>query len=322
MEITFFNLCSIGDIFFTIPFLKHICKHNPSMNFFFFTRFASALQQGIPNLIPVDKEFHPIDHPHNQNLYLFFHQFDRQLYVFLEPTRLLINTWVHPMNQKIAPLDAECVPEHLAIAYQQLLKEVNGSLPFQLEFPLPTNKELLFEMPPLDLPLWEAFPKQQTLFYWNRLGASADTKPFSIEQDHFTILTKLSALFPTYTIIVPNEAILPPCPNIICTSRFGVKEDHTCQNVLEDITIAGQCTYAIVFDVGSAFSFCNTQFGSYSARFLHLSKKDMFYTRLKKALQDGLEISCENYRFIQCETPEQVVRSLQDAIPSLEEVIV
>jgi len=314
MKITFFNLCSIGDIFFTIPFLKHLCKHNPSLQFFFFTRFASALYRGIPNLIPVDKEFHPIDHPHNQNLYQFFHQFDRKILSWISPTQVLVNTWVFPFQEVIAPLDADCVAEHIGLAYAYIVKELNEKLPVPIVYAVPCKEEILYEMPPLDLPLWDAFPKQQTLFYWNRMGASTNTKPFSGEQDHCTILTKLSALFPTYKILVPNEAILPACSNIVPTSSFGVKEDPTCLNVLQDITIAGQCTYAVVFDVGSAFTFCNTEFGSYTAKFLHLAKNDGFYQKLKKTLQSSLDVSCENYHYLECHGPDDVVCVLQEHI--------
>ncbi len=317
MKLIFFNICSIGDIFYTVPFLKHLCKHNPKQEFIFHTNLASFLYKDIPNLKRLDEYDYPREHPVKLQYYEMFHQYDRAIITKIGPDTILINTWVGVLNELTAPLNCECSPQYLSIAYEKIIEQLNGMLETKLWYPPIEKKNMMFDVPEYSLDAFFEFVKlcgKETIFYFNRIGASSDTRPVTKEEEHIDVLQNLSKLYSDKYIIVPNNVLKPDCPNIIATSNFGVKEDHTCKNVLWDMEIGGRCTYAILFDIGSALTVCNKEFKNYTAKFYHCSKSKKYYSYLVEALEYCLDVEPMSIEYVPCFTPHDIVTQMRERI--------
>ena len=178
-------------------------------------------------------------------------------------------------------------------------------------------EEMIYKMPSLKIDTFLTFIKsrnRQTVYYHNRIGSSADTKPFKKENDHMYILEYLATKFPDKDFIVCNANAAPLRENIFVTNIFGVIEDHTCQNVLKDIDIAGNCDFAVVFDIGSCLLYCNNRFPSYKARFLHVSHNDRYPMLMKKNLEECLSILPKNIEYLHAKTPDELTLVVQSRI--------
>lgn len=318
INITFFNLASIGDIYFSVPFIRFVCEKNPQMTFYIHTNLGSYLYHDIPNLKQLDPQDLPFDHPERRKLYYFFHQYDRKLVTEYDDKTFFVNTWIGPFNEMTdPPLNCCCHPEDIYEAFQQVMGMLISRLPIDIHYPAMTKRDLIYRMPNINIDSFLEFKQKSgkdIVFYFNRMGASADSKPFSSEKDHIDVLTKLSSIFPEKLFLVPNEKLKPDCANVIATSHFGIHEDHTCKNVLEDIEIGGNCNYAFIFDMGSAFTFCNDKFASYTAKFYHLSKRDDYPKKLKKTIENCLEIPTSNIEYVYCTKPDEIVEIIKEKI--------
>ncbi len=317
MNIIFYNTFAVGDLYFNKPFLKHLCENNPSVQFQIHTNYGSFFYKDIPNLHLVDKEDYPLHHPHRYRLFKFFEAYSKELIVKYDPQTLFVNTWVGVLNRLIEPLSAECHPINLYSAFQRLVEEVNKLLPEKLLFPPMEKEDFIYKMPSLNIESFLEFQRQakkETIFYFNRMGMSASSKPFDKEDDHRMILEALSISYPDKYIIVPNAAIQPNRPNIVPTRVFGSIENQTCENVLMDMEIAGHCTYAVLFDVGAAYTYCNTTFDNYTAKFYHLSKDPQFCFLAKQGLESCLNKDTSRVVYVPCSTPEEVISVIQQRI--------
>jgi len=317
MQIIFYNTFAIGDSYFNKPFLKHLCVSNPSIQFQIHTNLASFFFQDIPNLKQVDEGDHPLHHPHRYQLFKYFDQYTKTLMFQPNESTLCVNTWVTVLNPLIEPLICECSPSHLYLAFQKLVEEINKRLPNPLVFPPLDKREFLYKMPKYPLKSFFQFKQsvgKEIVFYCNRMGMSASSKPFTTEEDHKRMLEALCDMYPEKIILVPNMYILVDKPNLVRTRMFGSIEDHTCENVLFDMELAGHSTYAILFDMGSAFTYCNDGFASYTAKFYHMSKEPRFCELLKKELELCLEVDTCQVDYVPCSTPEEVLSEIQKRI--------
>ena len=317
MSIVFYNTFAIGDSYFNKPFLKHLCDNNPSRKFKIHTNIASFFFKDIPNLTQLDEEDHPHHHPQRYLLFKYFEQHSKTLMFQADEQTLCVNTWVTVLNPLIEPLNCECHPANLYLAFQRLVEEINMRIPDKLEFPPLDKREFVYKMPSFPLERFLEFKRdvgKEVLFYFNRMGMSASSKPFTTEEDHRKILEALANLYPEKIIVVPNMYIMMDRPNVIPTRLFGSIEDHTCENVLFDMEIAGHSTYAILFDIGSCFTYCNSRFASYPAKFLHMSKEPRFCTLIKDNLQECLDLDTSQVDYVPCSTPEEVISEIQKRI--------
>lgn len=317
MNIVFYNTFAVGDSYFNKPFLKHLCYNNLSRNFKIHTNIASFFFKDIPNLTQLDEEDHPHHHPQRYLLSKYFEQHSKSLMFQPDDKTLCVNTWVAVLNPLIEPLNCECHPANLYLAFQRLVEEINMRIPDKLEFPPLQKQNFLYKMPSFPLEKFFAFKcsvGKEILFYFNRMGMSASSKPFTTEEDHKMILEALAQLYPEKIIVVPNMYIMIDKPNIIPTSYFGSCEDHTCENVLFDMEIAGHSTYAILFDIGSAYTYCNDGFAKYTAKFYHMSKEPRFCELSKQAIEQCLDLDTSQVEYVPCSTPEEVVSELQKRI--------
>jgi hypothetical protein len=312
MVVVFFNTKSIGDVFFATPFIKFICENNKNYQFQIHTDIASFLYKNIENLSMVDDN--PPDHPIHNTISKFFQYHENNPIIFDNDGNLFINTWVAPMNGLIKPNNCECAILQMYTAYKVMIANINEKLERKILFPEMKPTEMIYKMPPLEIDQFLAFKlsrNRQTVYYHNRIGSSASTKPFTKESDHIYILNKLASMFPEKDFIVPNAKAIPLRENVFTTKIFGIEEDHTCQNVLKDIDIAGHSDYAVTFDIGSCLIYCNNRYGDYKAKFLHLSHTDRYAVLLKKNIQDCLSISQIGIEYLHAKTPDEVIFVLQ-----------
>ena len=317
MNIIFYNTFAVGDIYFNKPFLKHLCDSNPTIQFQIHTNYGSFFFKDIPNLHQVDTEDQPLHFPRRHSLFEFFEPLSKYPVVEHDTNTLFVNTWVGVLNKLIEPLSCECHPIHLYVAFQRLVELINTKRQDKLQFPPLEITHYIYKMPVFNLQSFFDFQQhtqKETLFYFNRMGMSASTKPFDKEDDHHMILEALSRLYPNKIILVPNKAILPSRPNILSTQTFGSIENQTCENVLIDMELAGRCTYAILFDIGAAFTYCNTNFASYTAKFYHLSKDPQFCHLAKQGLESCLQLDTSRVEYVPCSTPEEVISIIQQRI--------
>lgn len=317
MNIVFYNTFGIGDLFFNKPFLKHLCESNPTIQFQINTNYASFFFKDIPNLKQVDQEDLPIHHPKRYKIYQYFNNHAYDDIVQPNPDTLLVNTWVTVLNPLIEPLNCECNPVNLYLAFQKLVEKINTYLVSPLVFPPLEKKDFLYKMPSFPLENFYKYKQQEgkeMIYYFNRMGQSASSKPFSREEDHKAILNDLSTLYPNKIILVPNIQNIIDRPNIIPTRYFGSSEDNTCENVLFDMELALHCNYAIVFDIGSCLTYCNDRFGTYPAKIYHMSKGPCYSILLKEGIQECLEVDTSKVEYVSCSTPDEVVSEIQKRI--------
>lgn len=316
MKVGFYNTFSIGDFFFSQPFIKHICENNQTREFIIHTSMGSSIFNTIPNLSQIDREDNPHHHPIRYALDSFFTQHKNEL-ILINQDIIFINTWVGILNKITEPENCECRPVLIYSAFCKLIERINKEFHAEISFPPMERRQMIYRMPQTNITAFLQFKQnaqKETLFYCNRMGHSANTKPFQSEQDHLFILDRLAKLYPEKYIIVPNNKLFINHPNIVSTSMFGVTEDHTCKNVFEDIEIAGNCTYAIVFDIGSCLTYCNSNFPSYTARFLHFSHNDRYTNLLKTNLEECLGANTSSIEYVHSKTPSELLDQIQKRI--------
>lgn len=316
MGIVFFSTKSIGDIFFAVPFINFICSNNKNVQFYIYTNLASYLYKDIQNLTLLDKDDNPHHHPIRFEMSNFFQLFENHNIAY-HYSNIYINTWVAALNKVIEPINCECSSLNIYNAFQKIISSVNETLETKITFPEMKAEEMIYKMPPLDIEQFLAFKlsrNRKTIYYHNRSGVSANTKPFKNDDDHIYVLQMLLQKYPNIDFIVPNAKAAPKHENIFITSTFGVVEDHTCQNVLKDIDIAGNCDFAIVFDIGSCLLYCNDRFSSYKATFIHASHNDRYPMLMKKNLEDCLSISTNKIEYLHAKTPDELLIGIQSRV--------
>ncbi len=317
MVIIFYNTKSIGDIFFAVPFIKFICEQNKNYEFQIHTDHASYLYKNVENLYLIDRDDNPHHHPMRYTISKFFSQYEYNAAMFDSQGNLFLNTWVGAMNLLLQPLNCECNLLNIYEGFIKIIDLANEKLEKKILFPKMNVNEMIFKMPPLKIDAFLSFKlnrNRQTIYYHNRMGQSAGTKPFTQEKDHIYILERLSKIFPEKDFIIPNTKIAPSLQNIFPTNIFGVIEDHKCENVIHDIDIAGNCDFAVVFDIGSSLLYCNDRFPSYTAKFLHASHCDRYPMLMKKNLEDCLSTSTNNIKYLHAKTPDELIRAIQSQV--------
>jgi hypothetical protein len=317
MHVTFYNTFGIGDAFFLKPLLKHFCEANPTHTFSIFTTYGYSFYKGIPNLLQVEPyEFHQSTYKRHA-LQKFFHEYHNVTGIIYYANDLFVNTWVAIWNKNIEPENCECYPERLYIAFQKCIQEINHWIQRSYVIPTLEKHQLLYEMPDLDIHLFHEYKKscgKRLIYFFNRTGYSADTKPFANEAELKNLLDAFSQLYEDSIILVPNKNAIPERKNIIPTSTFGVEETSTCENVLYDTEIAGYCDYAIHFDIGASLTYCNSHFPCYTAKILHCSKIPRYPELLRESLQHCLNVSGETILHVPCSTPVELLNEIQKCI--------
>lgn len=217
------------------------------------------------------------------------------------------------------PLKCDCNPEEILPFFYTVMTALFNSIKDErFYFPEVINKrDLIFSMPAMDIIKFLDFKKdsnKKMIYYHNRMGHTTHTKPFEAFKDHIYILTTLALKFPEIIFLVPNNELNPGFPNIVSTQTFGVIENNTCKNVLEDISIAGNCDSAFLFDMGSAFTHCNSQFPTYKATFYHVSRSSEYAHKIKRALEYSLAVPTHNIEYIYASLPEDVINIVSEKI--------
>lgn len=317
-DIVFYNTFSIGDYYFSKPFIQHICRINPERKFKLFTNVGTYFFQDIENLEQYYAEDRIYNNPAKLILKNFFEQHRNDLF-FTDEQTIYVNTWVGVWNKLIEPLNCEISPEKLYIAFEKLVSKLNELLEDKLHFEPMNKRDFVYKLSS-DLTIenflkFRNIEKKECIFYFNRNGMTEQTKPFKTEMDQVIILNYLSQLYPNKYIIVPNIALTPKCHNIIPTLFFGVQENSTCKNVLEDIEIAGHCDYMIIFDIGAAYTFFNQNFEKYKANIYHFSSNTRCYTILKESIEYCLEASVEKYKYVQANDVNDLITQILHLIP-------
>jgi hypothetical protein len=314
MALVFYNTFGIGDAFFLKPLLQGLCKANPGLPISLYTRYGSVFFKDIPGLTHLDTKDAPPEDSNRLALYNLFYHYREEPLVKYDTTHMFVNTWVAVWNKYISPENCECYPERLYQAFQKCLQDVNQHLENKLTIPVLEKRELIYTMPELDIRTFLEFKKtagKKLIYYFNRTGCSADTKPFVTELDQVYILHKLSELVPDALILVPNLRLCVNRENIIPTSLFGIQQTYSSENVLYETELAGYCDYAIQFDVGASLTYCNSHFPLYTATFLHCSKNNRYCELLRETMEHCLDISCPNLLYVPCSTPDEFLKAIQ-----------
>lgn len=317
MNIIFYNTFGIGDVFFLKPFLKALCDANPQNQFFIFTQHASFFYKDIPNLAQFEPDELPHHDPKRLSIFRFFHEYREQPIVKFNESILLVNTWVTMWNTYIAPHDCECCPQHMYLAFPKWIDHINSFLEVKLQIPTLEKSQFLYSMPQMNLETFLNFKKsvgKEIIYYFNRVGASAPTKPFAKEQDHVYILERLAKMYPNKIILVPNLRLFLPLDNIIPTAMFDSRESNRCENVLYDTELAGYCDYAIHFDIGASLTYCNSHFPNYTAKFFHCSKSPRYMNLVKESLEHCIHALTSNLTYVPCSTPDEFLQEIQTRI--------
>ena len=285
-HVCFYNIFHFGDIFFTQPFIKHICDANPNITFYCWFTVGHAAYEGIPNLIhlePIDDVISSRISPEKNTLvyslknkdsykkfYEFFYEpyphFDKDFSTFVYQGKSFIsfNTWCASLYYTE---DMDYI--YLLAGFIKKANLLNNIFGLSLNFDFYNHK--MFPELPL-IPMTDFFStwltknrKKNLVFIYNYEPRAVS---FMDKQNMNAIIGDICRSNPHIHIIVPRyDAVFDGIENITCCDRdFGFTENRSCMNLLQIEHILQYCRLVVTLPSGSTWTFLNQHISSYADR--------------------------------------------------------
>ena len=270
-HICFYNIYHFGDIFFTQPFVKHICDSNPNVIFYYWLLQGHAVYDGIPNLICLEHDndiSSSISEKKNTTYYKFFYEepqhFVRDLCTFDYRGKSFVafNTWWSSLYY------AEDMDYLFLLAgFKKKMLIFKKIFEISLNFDFDNHKMF----PELRMaPLTELFSewisindKKNLVFIYNYEPRYITFMPKKVLNG---VICDICRSNPRVHIIVPQyDAIFEDIENITCCDRdFGFIENRSCTNLLQIENILQYCRLVVTLPSGSSWTFMNKHISSYA----------------------------------------------------------
>ena len=264
MQICFFNMNHIGDVYFSSFFLRALCRLNLNEHFYFFSILGDVFFENITNI----KRLGKIDDTYKENLINGnppenlinsdilqillqnnMHSAAAKVIKIVDQDILFINTWC--TTDYLRHVDFDIVSA--MNSYANLIKELEKNYNITLNFRLDDAKELLQDISYQNenfLGKYSNVDLSETEFVFNYVPRSMN---FNMGELNNYIL-KLSETKPV--ILACYNSIFDNNPNIKFIDRdYNLIATPSCNNLIELWDIAIQCKKIIILPSGGSWTF-------------------------------------------------------------------
>lgn len=291
-RICFHNPVQFGDLFFSSPFVRHICESNPDRTFYYFLHRGEYVFSGSPisnlkNILSPEDGEEAYYHIANNT----YPKFKETLceFNFKNEKYIILNTWCLPLG-----CSGDLIFQELLEGFMQILETINDKYQETYNISLIEHDKI---MPIVKVP--DNIYRENGFYKWittwraengysnperndipmdyshiSRLSAKLTNEPIqklvfifnfvlkstNTEYNMNETIVSLSVLYPHYTIIVPNHCdLFDSHTNIICCDKmFGYTEkDSSFKNVFMLDKIANSCDLLISQVCGASWIWFN-----------------------------------------------------------------
>ena len=292
MKVIFSNNCSVGDIYFSQPFIKNIVTNNPEHDYYIYHQtcsyyFTDVLKIKDVNKIPELKELlyqvfnfkinlHELVNIDNMSSYIY--RYDKTNNI------LLICTWLGCIRKKYPDM-LECNMIKYNDTYKFLVYDLNKELDINLKFDHKLSLDIYPEVPTLNINKFREFKNKNfnknIIFYYNFLPSSGQSYPVKNYNEHNEIIKNLSE---NNIVVIPHkQSYKGNTDNVYFADDFLENvEYYDAKNFYYHAQMAYESDYSIYYDLGRGFMSMNKKFieeNNCNIR-LHITNNEYFYHSL------------------------------------------
>jgi len=347
MKVVFSNNCSVGDIYFSQPFIKNIVTNNPEHDYYIYHQTSSYYFTDIlePNIKDVNKlpEFkeelykifnfkidtHKLFNIHNMSSYTY--RYDKLNNI------LLICTWLGVLREKYSDM-IECDMVSYNETYKKFITDINkdiSSTPeseYSAKVPCFKYNDIISLdlypcVPTLNIYKYREFQKlnkdvnkdKKIIFYYNVLPSSGQSFPIKNNKEHDLII---SILAENNIVVVANKnATISSMKNVYFADDFLENvEYYDAKNFYHHAQMAYESDYSVYYDSGRNFMYMNKTFileNNKNIR-LHLSNNDYYF----KTLTTNVLIPDNYSNLVMVTNYLDIIDKLKIIIPNMSQTMV
>jgi hypothetical protein len=295
MKVIFSNNCSVGDIYFSQPFIKNIVTNNPEHDYYVYHMttpyyFTDILNIKDVNKLPELKEeiYKIFDFKINtdslvniQNMSSYTYRYDKTNNI------LIICTWLGCIRNKYPILECNMISYNNT--YKLFINDINKDLNFDLKYNHELSLDVYPSVPTLDIKKYREFKNlnsdRKIIFYYNFLPCSGQRFPVNNYQEHNIIIENLSQ--DNIVVIINKNSFSGNNKNIYFADDFLENIEHYYgKNLYYYAQMAYESDYSIYFDTGRNFMSMNKTFiqdNNNNIR-IHITNNEYFYNSLNNNL--------------------------------------
>ena len=292
MKIIFANNCSIGDIYFSQPFIKNIVQNNPQYHYYIYHQtcsyyFTDLLEPSIKdvNKIPELKEliYNIFDFKIDIDKLTNIHNLSSYVYRYnKEHNILIICTWLGILREKyeiIKELDMLSYNK----GYELLINDINFDLNVNLIYDNLINLNLYPCVSHLDITKFKDFKEinsdKKIIFYYNFLPSSGQSFPIKDDREHIEVIKSLNKNKNNIIVLTKKYKTELQFENIYYADDFiDNVEYYDAKNFYFHAEMANISDYSIYYEIGRGFMYMNRTFieENNSNIRIHISNSDRY----------------------------------------------
>lgn len=267
MDICFYNLNHIGDVYFTSFFVNLICKQNPENTFLYWFIQGDAFYLNTPNIKRINhlensyvrniENGEPPERLLDNSFMHFIESIPHNKYVknnFNGKPTLFINTWGSVLDFPDFNLK-EAIP-----VWYKLIKDINQEFSLNIKFEITNPTDIVHSLGNVDTDCRHEIDEKiknidtneltSTIFIFNYIPRSL---PFD-KRDFCNYVNNLSK---TNKILLSNyDQVFEDNKNIFfCDKMFNINKDPYCINLIKIWKIAKLCHKIIILPCGAGWTF-------------------------------------------------------------------
>jgi len=322
MKVIFSNNCSVGDVYFSQPFIKNIVENNPDNDYYIYHQtcsyyFTDILKIKDVNKIPELKELlyqvfnfkinlHDLVNIDNMSSYIY--RYDKTNNI------LLICTWLGCIRRKYPDM-LECNMIKYNDTYKLLVYDLNKDLNINLKFHHNLSLDIYPEVPTLNINKFIEFKHKffdkKIIFYYNFLPSSGQSYPIKNYDEHNEIIKNLSE---NNIVVIPHkQSYKGTIENVYFADDFLENVDYyDAKNFYYHAQMAYESDYSIYYDLGRGFMSMNKTFikNNNSNIRLHITNNEYFYN----SLNNNFLIPKDYIKLIKVNNYMDILNKLNDII--------
>ncbi len=266
MDVCFYNMNHIGDIYFSSMFLNLICKSNSSVNFYYYFINGHSFFENIQNIKSIqgiEENYsgtlingHPPENLLNPTYLQLLIQNKMQSLgdkiLTVNGTNILfINTWCVSDNLK----HGDCDMASAIISYHNLIKTINSKYNLSLDFKMNRPIDLIehikqFSHVDCETNKYNESELTNAIFIFNFVPRS-----LSFNMNHLNhVISQLSKsnniILSCYNSLFDNN------PNIKFVDKdYNIRMTPSCKNLVDMWNIASKCKNVVILPTGSTWCF-------------------------------------------------------------------
>jgi hypothetical protein len=297
MKIIFSNNCSVGDIYFSQPFIKNIVENNPENDYYFYHQTSSYYFTDILNIKDVNKDnefkeyiYKIFNFKINLNELVNIHNMSTYTYRYDKTNNiLLICTWLGILREKYNTIMIECDMISYNKTYKQFINDINKDLNISLIYDDKLSLDVYPCVPKLNIDKYREFKNlnsdKKIVFYYNFLPCSGQRFPVNNYEEHNIIIENLAQN--NIVVITHKDSYKNNNKNVYFANDFLENvEYYDAKNFYYQAQMANESDYSIYCDLGRAFMSMNKTFieENNSNIRIQITNNEYFYNSLNNNL--------------------------------------